>query len=279
MSTIAEKLIKLSNILKKFNHESADLESSLLLSHVLKQPPSWLISHSDQPLTASETAHLEKLIKRLIAGEPLSQILETQHFIKETIRVTSAVLTPRFETEVFISDLIKQLSLNPPRSILDVGTGSGAIAISLARAFPDSTVTGSDISPAALDIARQNGKLSNLKNLTWLESDLFAKVTTKFNLIVANLPYLTTEEMANLPIELSYEPAIALSGGADGDEIISQLIKSSSYYLQPEAVLALEIHPQNMPKTVELLQATFPNAKTLPVADLAGSERFIITTL
>jgi release factor glutamine methyltransferase len=232
----------------------ARLDAELLLAFVLKRPREWVLAHGEYELSPAELARLNELCARRKNHEPLAYIVGKKEFYGRDFTVTPDVLIPRPETEqivevvknyVYKSDGSEEkiVSLNPVTKILDVGTGSGAIAITLALELPHAAVTASDISPAALKVACANAEKLNVK-INLVQSDLLKNITEQFDIIVANLPYV--DRSWQVSPDTKYEPESALFAGDGGLELIKKLIDQAPNHLTNNAYLILELDPRQM---------------------------------
>ena len=220
--------------------ESPRLNAEHLLAHSLGRKRIELYLDFERVLTETELAPLRELVRRRGQGEPLQHLLGTVEFCGHTFICDKRALIPRPETEELVEHLLK--SESPKTSILDLGTGSGVIALSLAAALPDAEVCASDFSDEALSLARENAaRLSLSERVRFLRSDLFEQISERFDLIVANLPYVPETDRTNLSREVLHDPQPAVFGGRNGDEIIRKFIAEAPQHLQPGGLLALEI--------------------------------------
>jgi release factor glutamine methyltransferase len=217
-------------------------EAELLFSRVLNCSRLSLYLDRQRLLTEKESEAVSAALKRRISGEPLEYILGVMEFMGLEFKVSPDVLIPRPETEILVETVIK-ISNDPDRKILDLGTGSGCIAVSLARFLPNAEITATDISSRALKIAAANAASNNVK-IDFLCSDLFGAldaVRQKYDIIVSNPPYVASGEIGKLQQELRHEPLIALDGGEDGLEFYSRIIKDAPDYLEAGGSLVMEI--------------------------------------
>jgi release factor glutamine methyltransferase len=241
--TVLEVLQSTTGYFQKRNIDSPRLNAEHLLAHVLSRKRMELYLDFERQLRESELAPLRELVKRRGTGEPLQHLLGTVEFCGRSFRCDKRALVPRPETEQLIELLITHFKSEIADSrMIDVGTGSGIIALTLAAEFPEAEIVGADISEDALMLARENAERLGLADrVHFLQSNLLESVQTHFNLIVANLPYVSTEDRHNLSREVLHDPEVALFAGARGDELVRQLIGQASSWLRPGGMLAMEI--------------------------------------
>ena len=239
--TVLEVLQTSTAYFKKREIESPRLNAEHLLAHVLKRKRMELYLEFERPLAEEELAPLRDLVRRRGQGEPLQHLLGTVEFCGQTFLCDKRALVPRPETEQLV-ELLKSKVQNPKPKILDVGTGSGVIALSLVTKFPEATVTAIDVSNEALELARENAeRLALSHRVEFLKSDLLLYVSDVYDLIVANLPYIASADRAALSREVRHDPEIALFGGEGGDEVIRRLIDAARAHLSAGGLLALEL--------------------------------------
>ena len=239
--TVLEILQSTTAYFQKRNIETSRLNAEHLLAHVLKRKRIELYLEFERVLTEAELAPLRELVKRRGQGEPLQHLLGTVEFAGRTFLCDKRALVPRSETEQLVELLKSQIPSSKSR-ILDVGTGSGVIALSLAAKFPEAKVTAADVSEDALALARANvDRLGLTSRVHFLQSDLLMDVTGVYDLIVANLPYVAEADRGTLSREVLHDPEAALFGGERGDEIVRKLIETAPSHLAPGGLLALEL--------------------------------------
>jgi release factor glutamine methyltransferase len=241
--TVLEVLQSTTGYFQKRNIDSPRLNAEHLLAHVLTRKRMELYLDFERRLRESELAPLRELVKRRGLGEPLQHLLGTVEFCGRSFRCDKRALVPRPETEQLVELLISQFKSETahPRMI-DVGTGSGVIALTLAAEFPKAEIVGADISEDALMLARENASRLDLAGrVHFVRSDLLESVPPDFDLIVANLPYVSTDDRQKLSREVLHDPEMALFAGARGDELVRQLIAQARSWLRPGGMLALEI--------------------------------------
>jgi len=249
------KLInKGSNKLKQSNITSHQLDSEILLSKVLNKTRENLLINLEQNIDRKNVNKFEKLIRRRSLNEPIAYILKKKEFWSRNFEINNNTLIPRPETELMVEKLVyiyKQKKIN----ILDIGTGSGCILISLLSELKQSNCIGIDISKKALKIAIKNSKKNNQKNnIKFLNRSLINFYHKKFDLIVSNPPYIRTRDIKNLDRSIKYyEPKIALDGGNDGLDVIKKVIYKSKEILKVNGLLALEIGNGQLRKVSTLL--------------------------
>lgn len=222
-------------------------DAELLLAHAAGRTRAWLLAHPEAALDPAIAEAFHELVKRRDTGEPVQHLTGTQEFFGLPLRVSRDVLIPRPETEHLVEAVLAwaHAQAAQPLRIVDVGTGSGAIALALAANLPEADVTALDVSPAALAIARENaGRTGLSERVRFLESDLLAGVANEaaFDAIVSNPPYVAESDASGLAIEVrEHEPELALYGGRDGLEIYRRLIPQAHVVLRPSGLLAMEI--------------------------------------
>src|SRR5208283_1169695 len=275
--------------LREANVPSLTLAAELLLLYVAARDRTWLYAHPEEILTAEHATQYFALIQRRANGEPTQHLTGKQEFWGLEFEVTPDVLIPRPETEHLIEVALDRLALRelragrPPRltgngiTLVDVGSGSGCIAIALAKELPDATVYATDISPAALDVARRNAaRLGFADRIRFLESDLFEAFTpVRFDLIVSNPPYVGRRTAETLAREVrEHEPQVALYGGEEGYEFYADLVAQSHEFLKPGGLLVLELGYNSLPAVQPLLDPS--HWTNLGVTnDLAGIPRVL----
>jgi release factor glutamine methyltransferase len=239
--TVLEVLQATAAYFKKHDVENPRLNAEHLLAHVLGRKRIELYLEFERVLTDSELSPLRELVKRRGEGEPLQHLLGTVEFCGHVFLCDKRAMVPRPETEELVEFLKSEIQ-NPGSKILDVGTGSGAIALSLAAKFPDAEIVAVDISDDALALAQENAARLNLADrVRFLKSNLLENVEGTFDLVVANLPYVSTQTRDTLSREVLNDPAVAVFAGARGDELVRALIAQAPSRVRPGGMLALEI--------------------------------------
>jgi release factor glutamine methyltransferase len=274
--TVLEVLQSTTGYFQKRNIDSPRLNAEHLLAHVLVQKRMELYLDFERRLRESELAPLRELVKRRGLGEPLQHLLGTVEFCGRSFRCDKRALVPRPETEQLVELLISHVKseIAHPRMI-DVGTGSGVIAVTLAAEFSKAEIVAVDISEDALMLARENAERLNLADrVRFVRSDLLESVQPDFDVIVANLPYVSTEDRQNLSREVLHDPEVALFAGARGDELVRQLIAQAPSWLRPAGMLAMEIGiGQSEPLVAALAEKNYRDIST--EKDYSGVIRFL----
>jgi release factor glutamine methyltransferase len=258
--------------------ERARRDAESLLLHLIGRSRAWLLAHVDDDFAGCTAIRYEALLQRRLAGEPIQYITGEAEFYGLPFRVTRNVLIPRPETEHLIEETLKVAAKFRQPRIIDIGTGSGAIAITLADKLPDAQITTVDISPSALAIARENAKRNHVAtNIRFLQGDLLAPVgTEQFDIVVSNPPYVPVTDLDSLAVEVrDHEPALALFAGDDGLDIYRRIIPAAHTSLVPGGFIALEIGFGQSPAIQALLADTgFSHIEF--VADLQGIPRVAV---
>jgi len=253
------------------------LEAEILLAHALEVERLHLYLSPDKPLTADERTKFRAFIQERRAGTPLQHLIGEVTFFGLRFKVRRDALIPRGETEELLDRTLRLVTRDQAARCLDLGTGSGVIAVCLARYLPLASVTAADISPDALALAHENALLNGVADrVAFLESNWFENVSGTFDLIVSNPPYVETETIESLAVEVrDHEPRVALDGGTDGIEQIRLLVAGAGEHLEAGGCILLEIgHGQG-----DRVRRLFVDAGLQDVAietDLSGLERFAV---
>lgn len=260
--------------------EEAALEAELLLMHTLSIGRARLYRSLNDQLSTSAVEGYQTLLNRRLDREPTPYILRHKEFFGLDFEVTHAAIIPRPETETLVGlaiDFAHRQFGDSRTDIVDVGTGSGVIAVSLAHALPRALLTAIDIAPEALDLARRNATRHGVASRTgFLQGDLLEPLEDTFDLIVANLPYVRTVDWERLPPEIrAHEPRDGLDGGPDGLGVIARLIQQARPRLKPGGALFIEIGDDQGPAANQLAVDVFPRGKIAIEPDLAGRDRVL----
>lgn len=261
--------------------DDPEIEARFLLSGLLKTPLTDFYTNPDKAIPPDRCAEFQKMVERRSRNEPVAYILGYHHFMGHDFVVDRRALIPRPETELLVEsaiEILKKNKVSNPR-ILDVGTGSGVIAVTLARLFPASEIDAVDISVDALNLARTNAKsLKEGGKINFYQSDLYKQVGPEkagyFDMIISNPPYISTSELAQLEVDLTYEPRVALEGGKKGMNIINRLVKGAPHFLRPKGLLIFEIgYQQGVAAQTSCASAGFENIELLK--DYQGHDRVV----
>lgn len=248
------------------------IEARALLAHVTGHRREWLIAHGDAPVDAGTRARFEALARRRLAGEPLAYLVGTREFLGRAFLVSPDVLIPRPDTEVLVAWVIGAA----PRggTALDLGTGSGAIAVSLALERPDLSITATDASGPALEIARQNALRLGAARISFAQGDWFDALApgARFDLIASNPPYIASDDPHLRAGDLRFEPDTALTDGGDGLGALRRIVRDAPAHLRPGGCLGLE-HGWDQGAAVRTLlrESGFGDVRTL--VDDEGRDR------
>lgn len=234
-----------------------------------------LYCHFDEEIPNQKEREIVKaLIRYFEGGEPVQYILGYSYFMGLKLKVSPAVLIPRPETELLVETVLERLKGFPGPSVIDIGTGSGAIALAIKDKLPDSQVTAVDISKTALDIAKENAENHGLP-IRFLESDLFSSVTGTFDVLISNPPYIGIDELID-PLVRNNEPAGALFAPMEGLYFYELILKQSKTHLNPNFLIALEIPENKDEKLREFWETNFPNAKLEILKDYSHRSRIML---
>ena len=264
-------------MLKNENIEAPKNKARMLLEATLKKSKEYIMIYDTEEITSKQRDNYIRNVKRLIAGEPLQYITGKQEFMKLNFLVTKDVLIPRPDTEILVEQVIKIAGgINNP-VILDLCTGSGAIAVSLAKYVKNVKIYAIDISSKALDIAKQNAELNGVKNnIKFIESNLFEKIKDqKFDIIVSNPPYIETETIKKLSKDVQNEPKLALDGGKDGLDFYRKISENGYKFLNRQGYLCLEIGYNQKIAVRKILENKKRYVNINCKKDLCGNDRVI----
>ena len=257
----------------------AQLEAEVLIRHVLQIDRATFFRDLEQPVTDCDRERLDDLVNRRLNREPLNYITGLREFYGLDFEVSDSVLIPRQETELLV-DTVISLARSRPKcemKICDIGTGSGAIAVSVAVNLPSAEVMAIDISQRALDIADANRRMHGVYNRVSLRrGNLLEPVDWKPEIIVSNPPYIRRSDLSLLQPEIQYEPSVALDGGPDGLEVIRGLLRQSSDKVSSTGAILFEIDSSQKDSARMLSREYFPNSEISILDDLSGNSRAIL---
>ena len=267
--------------LKNDNIEEPKLKSRLLMQYVLNETRQYVIVNDMENLEKNKEKQYFEGIKILKKGIPIEHITHQKEFMKLNFFVDKNVLIPRQDTEILVEEVIKIAKRINAKKILDLCTGSGAIAVSLAKYLPQTEITAIDISNDALKIAKKNAVSNNVENqITFISSDMFTNLNEeKFDIIVSNPPYIKTNVIKELDIQVKNEPYIALDGGEDGLDFYKKIINESYQYLKCNGYLCLEIGFDQKFDVIELIENAEKFEGTYSKKDLFDNDRIINTRM
>ena len=282
MKTVLQTIQSGTPYLEKAGVESARLNMEYMLAHVMGCKRMQLYLQFDRPLEEAILEPLRDLTRRRAKREPLQHLLGTVEFMGREFKCDARALVPRPETEELIERILahyKKENLPPPARILDMGTGSGVIGLSLAHAFPESHATLADVSPDALALAQENAEKTALPDgrASFVLTDLFQNLSGgPFDLIVANLPYIAAAEVPTLAVEVQRDPLLALDGGSIGTEIIARFLADLTPHAAPGALIALEIGAGQSSDLLPVMEH-FGLRESRSVPDYSGRDRFLFS--
>lgn len=301
--TISDALVEIHKV-SKLHSDTPSLDAQVLLTHILQRPRTWVLAHPESQLSNEQRETLSQSLFQIGAGTPLPYILGHWEFYGLDFIVSPAVLIPRPETELLVEDALTWITRktghpqhnnknsssywrsshnsgelkSPKLYAADIGTGSGCIAVTLAKLIPDLHVTALDISGEALDIAHTNAQKHAVEDrIEFKISDIFSDLEvhpSKFDIICANLPYIPIRTLHSLEV-YGREPTLALDGGSDGLNLVRRLLEAAPQHLALGGLLLMEIDASQGESTLKLAQEAFPAATVKLIPDLAGYDRLI----
>jgi len=278
--TLAQALQQSAHTLSVNGIEDSYIEARMLLGHITKLSPAQIYTQTEQTLSQEQEASLCELIERRLRREPTAYIVNRREFYGIDFYVDSHALIPRPETELLVDtalEFLKNTHLASPPLIADIGTGCGAIAISLALNLPQSKIYATDISYSALEVARLNCEHHKAtRQVTLLQGNLLEPIPEPVDLIVANLPYVRTSELENLSPEITrFEPRTAIDGGENGLKCICQLLEQTKEKINPQGCLLLEIGQNQEQEVIRLIYSYLNKVSFTFIPDLNGINRVV----
>lgn len=257
------------------NIDEASLKTRILLASILSCNREELIIKTEEILKKEDEEKFLDGIERISKGYPVEYITNTKEFMKMKFFVDENVLIPRYDTEVLVEEVLKIAKNENKKEILELCTGSGIIAISLAKYLEDAKIIATDVSEEALNIAKRNARsLGQEERIKFVKSDMFEKINRKFDIIVSNPPYIKTDIIEEYSLE--YEPKIALDGGEDGLKFYRIIIEEGYKYLNEGGFIILEIGYDQKEEVIEIAKTSNQYKNVTCVKDLNGNDRVII---
>jgi release factor glutamine methyltransferase len=262
--------------------DTSALDASVILGHILNKPRTWVMAHPELTLTDQQQENLDSALARLESGEPFPYVLGHWEFFGHDFDITPDVLIPRPETELLVEKALAWLKESPVRrTVADVGTGSGIIAVTIAMEIPSARILATDISPAALQVAQNNTyKFDIADRINFVECDILPPhpkslpTEEHFDLLCANLPYIPTETLRSLPV-YEREPRLALDGGSDGLDLFRKLMSRAPEWMAPNSLILLEIESTLGVQALNLACDMFSRAEIHLHKDLTGRDRLL----
>ena len=268
-----------SKTLKQLSNTSSKLDSEILLSKIIKKNRKYLILNSNEELKKENIKSFDYLVKRRKKGEPIAYLINKKEFWKQNFYINQNVLIPRPDTEILVEETLKLFNVNSKLNMLDIGTGSGCILISILKERRNFFGTGIDISKKAINVARFNAKMHQLSNrVKFYNSDVDKFLIGKYDLVVSNPPYIKRQDLKYLEVDVKgFEPKLALDGGKDGFSKITKVISKTSTLLKRNGRFILEIGFGQKKKILNILeQNNFFINKV--VKDYGKNDRCVIST-
>lgn len=263
------------NKLRENKVEDYNLKAKLLICNIINKPKEYLIIHDKEVLEERQELEIKNNINKILEGYPVQYIINHQEFMGLEFFVNENVLIPQPDTEILVEEVINIANNIEKTKILDLCTGSGAIAVSLKKYIKETDIIASDISIEVLKVAKINAEKSNTK-IKFIKSDLFENIEEKFDIIVSNPPYIKTEIIKHLSLEVQNEPHLALDGGQDGLEFYRQIINNAYKYLKKEGYLALEIGYDQKKDVIQIIENSNQYKDIYAKKDFAGNDRIIV---
>ena len=283
MVALGEVIRQTQHTLETVGIPDARLEAEVLLTNILQMPRHRIYAYQEQDVTSQQEEFLARMVERRLKREPLAYILGHKEFYGVDLAVRPGVMIPRPETELLVEQALFLSMMHMEAGelvIAEPGTGSGAISINLAMHLPMARIYATELYPEALKVAAYNIDRHNVADrVTLLQGNLLEPVQEKADIIVANLPYVSTGEIPRLQPEIQWEPREALDGGPDGLDVIRRLLRQGQHKLTQNGVIILEIDPHQVQPLEELAQELFPKATITTEQDLAHLDRIFALDL
>ena len=277
---IMESLVRAAETLVHHHIPDSKIEAEVILRHVLGMERADFFASLNEPLAPRHQDDVRLLVQRRLEGEPLAYILGHREFYGLDFVVNRHVLIPRQETELLVDQVLSAARGRAPLDVADVGTGSGAIAIAIARHLPQATIYATDVRREALAVADVNRRRHDVMERVHLwQGDLLEALRQPVDIIVSNPPYIESAQLADLAAEVRREPPWALDGGADGLDITDRLLRQAPDYLRPGGRILVEIAPEQLELVLQLARQAFPCGRVAFARDLLGLPRVVISQL
>lgn len=274
---IKQIIIEKTKLLKDNNIENASNIARILLANLLNKSKEYLVINDKEELKEELLEKYNKYLKQIIEGYPLQYITHNQEFMKLNFYVDENVLIPQPDTEILVEEVINICNKkykNKEIKILDLCTGSGAIAISLGKYIENAEITAIDISKKALEVATKNAKSNEVK-IKFIKSNMFEDINDKYDIIVSNPPYIETNVISELSKQVQNEPKIALDGGADGLDFYREIAQNAYKYLETNGFLVMEIGYNQKDTVIEILSNENKYKNIECIKDLDNNDRVI----
>lgn len=278
---IKQAIIEAIKKLKESSIEDSVNIAKILMSYTINKPKEYLIVNDKEILSDEILEIYNKNINRIKAGYPLQYITKNQEFMKLNFYVNEDVLIPQPDTEILVEkvlEICKKEHKEGPIKILDLCTGSGAIAISIKKYIDNVEAIATDISDNALKVAEKNAKINNVE-IKFIKSDMFENIDDKYDIIVSNPPYIEKNILKTLPKDVQYEPALALDGGIDGLDFYRKIAKNAHKHIKMNGYLVLEIGYNQKNSVIKILEKEEKYKNIMTIKDLANNDRVIISKL
>lgn len=281
---VGRALVAATQRLDEAGNSTASLDAQVILAHVLGQDRAWLFAHHDYALSAAEAERYADLVARRANAEPVAYLVGKREFYGVELTVDPRVLIPRPETELLVDAVLDHIALRPDPAVtvVDVGTGSGAIALAVAANCATARVYAVDVSRDALQVAATNvARLDTRHQVTLLEGDLLSPLPECVDIIAANLPYITLNDYLGLMADVrDYEPRLALEAGLMGLDVIARLLHQLAGHTNPDAAIFLEIGYDQGEAVTELVRSILPQARQVTLRqDYHGLDRLVVIGL
>lgn len=281
---VGRALVSATQRLEEVDISTASLDAQVILGHVLEKDRAWLFAHYDYKLNPSQAEAYANLVARRAANEPVAYLVGRREFYGLELTVDHRVLIPRPETELLVDAVLDHIDSRPDKAVkmVDVGTGSGAIALAVADNCPSAKVYAIDLSAAALEVARTNiAALDKRQQITLQQGDLLQTLPEQVDIVAANLPYINSEEYPNLMADVrDYEPRVALEAGPEGLDAIVRLLDQVPDHVPPGGVLFLEVGHDQGEVVSRLARERLPHARHIGVhQDYHGYDRLVVVGL